>query len=436
VTVTATATATATAAPFRALRFQTERVGELGEVLAPPYDVITPQGAAMLRARHPSNIVRITNPSGEGDDLYVRAARELESWLADGSLVRDDKPAVYVHRHAFTKEETAYTRTGVWMLVRLADFGEGAVVPHERTMKGPKADRLALMRACRAQLSPIFFICSDPKGEIEDLLGKLVKGEPAERAEFPAGEVHEVWRVDEHRWIELLVSTVQEQTLLIADGHHRYETGLAYRDELIAAGAPRTGWGSHEYVLAHVVPETDSGLLLLPTHRTVGGEPLDWISAVRESSDRFEVVKLSEADLDSVTALLENERGRPVFVLVVRGEEGGRLLRLRDPTFLSTISSVALHDIFLADGVALTSEEQIERVSYCKDASEAVAEVRSGRAQAAVLLAAADVPQVRAAAAAGERLPAKTTYFWPKVPTGVAIHAIDPLEDVERAAEA
>jgi uncharacterized protein (DUF1015 family) len=426
---------TATATPFRPLRFQAEHVGELSEVLAPPYDVITPDGAAVLRDRHPRNIVHITNPTGEGDDRYVRAARELGAWLADGSLARDDEPAVYVHRHAFTKDGTAYSRTGVWMLVRLADFGEGVVVPHERTLKGPKADRLALMRACRAQLSPIFFICSDPKGELEHLLGKLVKGEPTERAEFPAREGHEIWRVDGQGWSELLVSLVQEQTLLIADGHHRYETALAYRDELIAGGAPRTGWRSHEYVLAHVVPETDPGLLLLPTHRTVGGEPVEWSTAILETSDRFEVVKLSEADLDSVTGLLENERGRPAFVLVVRGEEGGRLLRLRDPTSFSTISSVALHDIFLADGVGLTSAEQIERVSYCKDASEAVAEVRSGRAQAGLLLAAADVPQVRTAAAAGERMPAKTTYFWPKVPTGIAIHAIDPVEDVERAPE-
>jgi uncharacterized protein (DUF1015 family) len=132
---------------------------------------------------------------------------------------------------------------------------------------------------------------------------------------------------------------------------------------------------------------------------------------------------------------LENERGLPAFVLVARGEEGGGLLRLRDRTTFSTISSVAFHDVFLADGVGLTSEDQIERVSYCKDASEALNEVRSGRAHAAVLLAAAEVLQVRRAAAAGERLPAKTTYFWPKVPTGVAIHAIDPQEDVELAFE-
>jgi uncharacterized protein (DUF1015 family) len=425
---------TATVAPFRPLRFQTEHVGDLGALLAPPYDVITPEAAAALSAKHPRNIVRITNPTGVGDDRYVRAAGELESWLADGSLARDDEPAVYLHRHTFARDGIEYSRTGVWMLVRLADFDEGDVIPHERTMKGPKADRLALMRACRAQLSPIFFICSDPKGEIEDLVRKLVKGEQTERAEFPAGEEHEIWRLDGHRTIGQLVSLVQGQTLLIADGHHRYETALAYRDELIASGAPQTGSGSHEYLLAYVVPENDPGLLLLPTHRTVGGEPVDWSSAAHKTSDRFEEVKLGEADLDSATALLENERGLPAFVLVARGAEGGRLLKLKDPTSVSTISSVALHDIFLADCIGLPLEEQIERVSYWKDASEALTEVRSGRAQAAVLLAAADVPQVREAAAR-ERLPAKTTYFWPKVPTGVAIHAIDPAEDVEQALE-
>ncbi len=425
-------------APFRALRFRAEKVGELGTVWAPPYDVITPEAAVELRARSPQNIVRITNPEGEEPDRYAEAARTLELWVEGGSLGREAEPTLYVHRHSFRPGEDALSpigaeshgRTGVWALLKLAPFDAGVVLPHERTMSGPKTDRLALMRACRAQLSPIFFICSDPDARIRKLLEELAAKEPSERAEFPAGESHQLWRVDERRAVEQLTALLDGQVFLIADGHHRYETALAYRDELVAAGAPATGRQAHEYVLAYVVPEGDPGLLLLPTHRVVAGDQLNWVGAVLEASGRFEVVRLGEAELGSVERILEDETGRPAFVLVARGEEGGWLLRLRKADPLTSIPSVAFHEVFMSEALGLSREEQMGRMGFVKDSAEVVRTVRSGRAQAGALLVAPRVAQVREAAMAGERLPPKTTYFWPKVPTGVAIHVIDAEEGV------
>jgi uncharacterized protein (DUF1015 family) len=427
---------TAVIAPFRPLRFRLEPGTDVGAVWAPPYDVITAGGAAALRGGHPHNIVRITNPADEGEDRYALAAQTLQRWIADGWLARDPQPAVYVHQHTFESAGTSYRRTGVWALLRLDDFGSGAIVPHERTMKGPKADRLALMRACRAQLSPVFFISSDPDGILLDLLETAARGGPTEEAEFPTGTQHRVWRVVSQSFLDRLVSAVREQMLLIADGHHRYETALKYRDELIAAGAKRTGRGPHEYVLAYIVPEDDPGLLLLPTHRLLHGDPVSWVSAVMKTSDRFEVVRLDDAGIGPAVSALEEERGRPSFVLVARDESGAWLLRLRKPSLTTAISSVALHEVFLAEGAGLSAEQQLERVSYVKEAAEALDGVRSGTAQAAFVLAAPEVGQVRVAAAAGERLPPKTTYFWPKVPTGIAIHSIDPAESVDRAGDA
>ncbi|MGD8697812.1 MAG: DUF1015 domain-containing protein [Gemmatimonadales bacterium] len=427
---------TAVIVPFRPLRFQLGPEADVGAVWAPPYDVITAGDAATLRERHTHNIVRITNPTDGREDRYATAARELGSWIDDGALVRESQPAVYVHQHTFESAGNSYRRTGFWALVRLDEFGAGGVVPHERTLEGPKADRLALMRACRAQLSPVFFISSDPDGSLLALMEGAAKGEPHEEAEFPTGMRHRIWRVVDQPYLNRLLSAAREQVLLIADGHHRYETALKYRDELVAAGAAQTGRGPHECLLAYIVPEDDPGLLLLPTHRLMHGDPLPWVSAVLKTSDRFDVSRLSGAEVESAVAALGGESGRPSFVLVARDEDGGWLLRLRKPTSTTAISSVALHEVFLAEGAGLSVAQQVERVSYVKDASEALESVRTGTAQAAFILSAPEVGQVRAAAAAGERLPPKTTYFWPKVPTGIAIHSIDPSETLDFAAEA
>lgn len=421
-------------APFRPLRFTSEPGANPGAVWAPPYDVITTEDAAELRSRHPRNIVRITNPqNGNEDRPYSLAAQTLRGWVEQGWLTRESLPAVYVHDHAFESAGAAYRRTGVWGLVKLHELGAGSVLPHEHTMKGPRADRLALMRACRAQLSPIFFICSDPHGELLRFIQESASGEPTEEAEFPTSMRHRIWRVVSRGALSRLAEIMRDRVLLIADGHHRYETALAYRDELVGAGAARTGHAPHEHVLAYVVPETDPGLLLLPTHRVLGGDPLPWASTVAQVSDRFETIRLDEPGVEAAVRGLELERGRPSFVLVTRGEEGGWLLRLRKPDQTTSISSIALHEVFLREGAGLTKEGQLQRISYVKDSGEAVEQVRTGTAQAAFLMAAPEVGQVRSSAASGRRLPPKTTYFWPKVPTGIAIQPIDPAETIEYA---
>jgi len=425
----------ATFAPFRALRYTAD---DVGDVLAPPYDVITPEAAAELRSRSLQNIVRITNPEGEGDERYGAAARTLQAWIAAGSLVRDQEAAFYVHRHEFgvnggaLDSDTGHrlARTGVWGLLKLEPFGGGVVLPHEQTMSGPKADRLALMDACRAQLSPIFFICSDPDGRISELLEVVSAGAPDVRAEFPSRSSQEVWRMDRGEAVDELAALMSEQVFLIADGHHRYETALAYRDRLNGGGAPQTGRQAHEFLMAYVVPEGDPGLLLLPTHRVVSGDSVKWVDAISQAADRFDVKRLSEAELDSVEGMLNEEVGRPTFVLVARDHEGGWLLRSRDTDVTGSVPSVAFHDVFMSGVVGMGREEQIGRMSFVKDVGSALQSVRGGAAQGAALLAAPRVAQVREAAAGGERLPPKTTYFWPKVPTGLAVHLIDVTENV------
>ncbi len=413
--------------PFKALRFAD--VDALGQVWSPPYDVVSPDYAAELRDRHPRNIVRVILPSGAGEERYTEAARTLTDWIAEGTLVRDQRPHFYVHRHQFELDGEKRARMGVWALLRLLPLDSGVVLPHERTMKGPKADRLKLMGACRAHLSGIFFICSDPKGAIGRTIHEQTAGEAIERAEFPAGEHHRVWRVDDSRAIKRISSLMSEQVLLIADGHHRYETALAYRDELISHGAPQEGRGEHQFILAYIVPEADPGLSLEPTHRLIANGQTDWRKAVDELDGRFRIRRLSEAEVSEPTELLEAQRGRPSFVFLVKEEEGGWLLE--PDAELTEIPAVALHELFL-DSLPGWSGEQLEgRVRFSRDPVEALREVRSGSAEAAALLAPSAVGQIRDAALGGRRLPPKTTYFRPKVPTGVAIHLIDPRGEVE-----
>ncbi len=428
---------TAKFAPFRALRYVESSVGVLGSVWAPPYDVVTPDAAKRLRSQNAHNIVRITNPEGDGKARYDAAARILDDWIADGSLVRDGDAAFYAHRHSFKpiSDPTptggeAYARTGVWGLLRLEPLGGGVVLPHERTMSGPKADRLALMDACSAQLSPVFFICSDPDARISGLLGEISSQRPHEAVEFPVGESQEVWRIDRREAVDELAALMGEQIYLIADGHHRYETALAYRDRLYERGAPRTGRQAHEFVMAYVVPESDPGLLLFPTHRVVSGAAVNWVGAALRAAGRFDVKRLSDAELGAVERILDEEVGRPAFVLVVRDQEGGWLMKLRNADATNSVPSVAYHDVFMSGVVGMGVDEQLDRMSYIKDVKTAIESVRSGSAQAAALLAAPLVSQVREAAAIGQRLPPKTTYFWPKVPTGLAVQVIDPGEAV------
>ncbi len=411
-------------APFRALRFQTSRVGDLGLVWAPPYDVIDSESAKELRAASPYNIVRVTNPEGKGAERYAGAARQLRSWIDEGALAQDPAPAFYVHRHSFSSGSRTSSRVGLWALLQLVGFNERVVLPHERTMKGPKEDRLALMRACRTHLSPVFFICSDADGQIATALRKLSATKPAEQTEFPRGEQHEIWPVGRPRDQEKLAALLSGQIFLIADGHHRYETALAYREELLAAKTSPGGGSTIDYVLAYIVPENDPGLLLLPTHRTIAGEQVNWVAAALKATSHFDIVRLDEENLDDAWLKLEGEAGQPAFLLVAGEQEGGWLMRLRSAGAAEMVSAVAFHDAFLTGCVGLSSVEQLERIGYVKDLVAALHAVRTGEVQAAALLAPPDVTQVRAAVVSGERLPPKTTYFWPKVPTGVAMHSI------------
>jgi uncharacterized protein (DUF1015 family) len=416
--------------PFRALVYNPARVGPLGAVWAPPYDVIGPAERAALAARHPHNVVRLILPEG-APDPYAAAAARLADWVAQGILVREREPSVRVHAHAHGPPGAERTRTGLWAALRLEPFERGVVLPHERTMPGPKADRLALWRACRTQLSAVFLVAEDPEGAWADALAQVARRPPDETAEFPEGERHRIWRVAGDA-ADALTAALRDARLLIADGHHRYETALALREI-----AQTEGWtgAAPDYVLAYVVSERDPGLEVQPTHRvlarSVGAVPAAWLE---RAETWFDVELRPEGSSATILeALGAVGPARAAFAAVLRDVRGWALLAVRPDAErelappLRSVGVAALHDLFLPRVAGLDPEAQRagDRIAYTRDADEAVGRVRAGEADAAFLVRPPSFAQMREAALAGERMPPKTTYFAPKVPTGVALRPLD-----------
>src|SRR5205823_3006371 len=388
------------------LRYDPARAGDLGLVLAPPYDVITPREQAELHARSPYNVIRLILP--EEADRGAAAARTLREWVARGLLVRDPTPAVYLYSQRFSLPDgTSRRRDGLLCRLRLEKFGAGIVRPHERTLPGPKADRLAILRATGANLSPIFGLYARPGEPVRALVGAL--GEPV----VDVNGWHQLWRLTDPAVIARIEAALAPETIIIADGHHRYETALQYRDEQRGNEAAR-------YVLTYLANMEEEGVVILPTHRLVRGAfqpaPADFEKAV---SEWFEVMPLlggtrrAAGEIDCVV-------GGHRYRLRVGAGAAGALRHF--PPVVRTLDVAILHELILERVLGLHAED----LAFTHDDDEAVAEVELGRASAAFLLNPPTMAQVREVCLAGELMPEKSTYFYPKLATGLVFSLVGP----------
>lgn len=404
-------------APFRALRFD-PLAGRPGELLAPPYDVIDAGEAEALRGRSPFNCVRLVLPEGEAPERYRLAARRLADWKTDRVLEREASPSVYVYRQTFEAKGTLLHRRALFAALRLVPLDSGEVLPHERTHRGPKEDRLALTLACRAQLSPIFTIGEDPDGRLTEALDSVAEQTPVLDGPTPDGITHTLWCVSDESAATRLCTLASRGPLLIADGHHRYETALA-------AAAARPEEEGARRTLCCIVGERDPGLTVLPTHRALEGEPPggSWIEALGSS---FDMETLPGEDPDG-TALRVAAEGGAILGLFAPAEGGAHLLRAKESAVAGTgiapsqaRVAAAIFDRIVLESLLDTSADAVARdgaLTYHRGASEAAS--ACGEKGAAFLLPPVDVDAVRDAVSHGERLPAKTTYFFPKIPTGL-----------------
>jgi uncharacterized protein (DUF1015 family) len=431
----------ATVIPFRGVLYDPAVVKDIAQVVAPPYDVIDPAAQATLHARHPSNVIRLELGLEQPDDdcatnRYTRAAGLLREWLREGILRRDAQPAIYPYAIEYRSpgaapEAPTKTLQGYLAAMALEEFGSGHIYPHENTRAAAKADRLELLQACRANFSPIFSLFSDPAGEVQGLLRKSVDPDKP-RFDFrdDEGFRQRLWEITDPRVLDAVRQAMAPKPLFIADGHHRYETALTYRRmRRQQPGAPApTALQPYDAVLMLFASLEDPGLTVLPTHRVLT-TPLPPIAEIRALLEEICVIE-EAAPRTFLRLLREKGRAEHAFGLIQRGADGCFILTLR-PEHRARLGTAArdtldvsiLHNEILTRLRANTATEG--SVLYTKDDQEAIDLVRSGAQPAALLLNATRVAEVRAVAAAGDRMPHKSTYFFPKPLTGLVINVFE-----------
>jgi uncharacterized protein (DUF1015 family) len=414
--------------PVRSLHYDLAAAGPLDRLVAPPYDVIDAAQREELASRSPYNVVGIDLPRG-GPDPYAHAAELLEQWRRNGIVVQDSEPALWALTQTFTGPDgRERTRHGFFCKVRLTDYGPGQVRPHERTHPAAKEDRLRLMRATRANLSPIFSLYSDPAGAAWSALEPAAAAEPWGAVTDDEGTTHRLWRVGDQAAIARAQEALAGVELLIADGHHRYETARTYAEEI-------GGEGEHRYVLMCLVSMSDPGLAIFPTHRLVGGLDEERRRRLDDALERgFE---LTEAPPDRLVPERGNG-GLPTFGLLE--QHGARSLRARlaSPEIADRalaghsdsyrrLDTAVLEKLLLEDALGL-SEDDISHqrgLGYARDLDQARALLSGDEYEIAFLLRPTPVEQVQAIAAAGETMPPKSTYFYPKLLSGLLFNPLD-----------
>jgi uncharacterized protein (DUF1015 family) len=411
--------------PLRTLRYDVAVVGALDDVIAPPYDVIDPEQRARLAARSRFNVVEIDLPPS-----YEQAAETMRNWREQGVLVHEEEPAVWVLRQDYAAPDgTRRTRTGFFARVRVEEYGAGRIRPHERTHPGPKEDRLRLTRATRANLSPIFTLFPDPHDAAERAMAHVAAAQPFAAATEPDGTVNGLWRSSDPDVIAELQMALVDAELLIADGHHRYETARVYADEV-------GGDGDHRYVLMLLCSLSDPGLLVFPTHRLLGGLKDD-----RAKQEAIRDTLLRDFDVEELAAPTElepsGEDGRVAFGYMDSFHRRPYRVTLRDqsiadhvlermPAPYRRLDTAVLEALVLRGALGMSEDDisHLRGLRYSNRLADAIEQVESGAADAGFFLGATPVEQVREVAATGESMPPKSTYFFPKVPTGLVFNLL------------
>jgi uncharacterized protein (DUF1015 family) len=420
------ATAMAEIKPLRALHYDSSVAGPLADVVAPPYDVIDAEQRAALVGRSPFNVVAVDLPQGDPDP-YAAAREMFESWQLQGALVRDGEPALWAHTQDYSGPDgQTLSRRGFFCRVRIEEYGPGRVQPHERTHPGPKEDRLRLTRATRANISPIFSLYSDPSRAAWAALEPVTEQPPWGEVTDSDGTVHRLWRVSDPSAIEAVQASTRDAELLIADGHHRYETMQAYAEEI-------GGEGEHRYILMCLVALEDPGLTVFATHRLVRGLDSARQEALAEALRRdFEI---AEVPLEEIApspgtgplqlGYIDAHLKRP-FRLTLKDQAIADAALAGHSDAYRHLDTGVLETLLLKGALGLSDDDisHFNGLFYARGTAEALAMVSSGEYDAAFLMRPTPVAQVRDVAAAGEHMPPKSTYFFPKLLTGLLFNPL------------
>ncbi len=436
---------------FRGLRYNMAQIGSLSDCIAPPYDVVDGQLQAELYAKSPYNFIRLelTKPEPNDTDpnaVYSRAASLFRQWRRDGVLQTEPDPAIYVYNQVFDYAGRTYTRRGFMARIRLVRFGEGNIYPHEQTHAKAKDDRLRLTRACQANLSQIFGLYPDPENAAQNLLEQHIAGKAALEAVDHLGVTHRMWPVSDMSVISQVATLVADKPMFVADGHHRYETACNYRDELAqAAGGKLPDEHPAQYVLSMMVSMDDPGLIVLPTHRLIQGCAEFTSQQIHSKLGQYfdcEVAGKGPKDAAKVWERIELQNDQSVLALYSTSDQTWTLAsansaaidRMREiaPTQSDDwrgLGVALLHRLVFEDLLGL-DEKTLPKHTYVHLVDEVVAGLE-GRLEGnhhyplAALVMPATVNDIRAVSLHNERMPAKSTYFYPKLLSGLVVNPLD-----------
>lgn len=429
--------------PFRGIRYNLRAVSDLREVLAPPYDVISPEYQDELYSRHNKNVVRlilnkIKDTDTETDNRYTRSASHMADWMSDGTLRRDDDPALYLYAQDYEVGGETKRRVG-FICRRLVEPLGVSIYPHERTLSGPKTDRLNLTRACRMNFSQVFGLYSDPDQVLEAAWGEIMKSPPDAAVTDDDGVVHSMWLVTDEDIIAQAQDFLEDKPIVIADGHHRYETALNYRNERREKDGPG---GDYDYVMMYLSNSMSEGFTVLPTHRLVKDiGDMDMEDVLSGLGESFDMIERSCGDKDSIASFIEELEsygdeginfgfyaggGRIRLITLKKDVNLRKIFPEVEPEELLKLDVFVLQELVFDRILGIDREQVAEKktVSYTIDPVEAVTAVDRGAAKLAFLLNPTDMEKVVAVATAGGVMPQKSTYFYPKLISGLVFNPL------------
>jgi len=406
----------ATVKGFRGIRYNPEKIGNFSDVLAPPYDVINSKEQEELYNKNPYNVIRLILAKGEDDSKYQEAAQTFRSWIENDTLTHDEEPSIYPYYQEFEEGHKKLTRKGFLAAVKIEDFSTKKILPHEKTFPKHKRDRLKLNTACKANMSPVFSVYSDPETTIEKLLDEKLTREPIFDITNEDGVRNRLWKLSDPDTISFIGNHLKDKSLLIADGHHRYETAIEYRNIQRELNGGVSGDKPYEYVMMFLSNAEDEGLIIHPTHRVIKNMgDLDIASFLNKLSQDFNIEKMPYKDGIS-------DIGYEEFAILTKDTEFVYRASLKA---INTESPNRLAVTLLHNNVFnKIIDEDSAGILYTKFLSEAVRLVQSEEYEIAFIL-----PELRAGdifdvVLTGDRMPQKTTYFYPKILSGLVFNPL------------
>lgn len=420
---------------YKGLRFNCEKAGKIEELVCPPYDIISDQQREEYIKTNPHNIIRLELP--KGDDKYNKAAEILKDWLEKGILVKEDKPAIYIYEEEFTAYGERKAIKGIICRVKLEEFSKGIILPHEFTLSKAKEDRLSLMKATNCNFSQIYSLYMDGGKNTLGKIDSLSKSEPDIQLQDNDNVTHRMWIIKDEKAIADICSDFTDRKLYIADGHHRYETALNYRNYLREQGLAKEG-DACDYQMMMLVDMEHPGLVVFPTHRLVRN--LDSFNAERVidgCKEYFDVTEHSDINTIESTLMELYNQGKKAYAFYCGGSSY-KLLVLRDTNIIKKLlpnASTAtqqldvtiLHTLILEKIFGIDAENMAKQINltYTKIFDEAISSVQQGNSQCAFILNPTRVSEIREVASNGEKMPQKSTYFYPKMITGLVMNQLE-----------